>query len=82
MGVLIVLGVVGLGVTVAQRLSRVDGDGAPVRVTMPAGASLVQAVPGDGVLSLQFETPLGPRVLVVDIASGRVVRELVLEPAP
>ena len=82
MGLLIVTAVAVLGVTVAERLSRVAGGGAPVTVALPAGARLIQAVPGDGMLSLQLETASGPRLLVVDIASGLVVREIHLEPAP
>ncbi|MFN4091063.1 MAG: DUF6476 family protein, partial [Alphaproteobacteria bacterium] len=60
MGIMIIAGTVTLAVVIAQRLS---GSGAGARgfaeqtLTVPDGARVVAAVPGDGHVAVQIELP-------------------------
>jgi hypothetical protein len=45
-------------------------DAMPVEIALPAGSELVAVHPDGERLYLHIETPTGPRILVVDSASG------------
>ncbi|MBX6320226.1 MAG: hypothetical protein IRY94_00205 [Rhodospirillaceae bacterium] len=89
MGALIVLGTSVVIVTVANRLSRPAGTPAaagaappaafgPVEVPLPARCRVAAAVPGDGrlVLRLAGNAEECRRILVLDLASGRLLGRL------
>ena len=73
---LAILGMIALiGITVAKRYSGGGGD-KPVEATLglPAGSTILQAVPADGQLAVTARLPDGTtRVTVIDLASGRTL---------
>jgi len=72
---LAILGMIALiGITVAKRFS--GGGDKPVEATLglPAGSTILQAVPADGQLAVTARLPDGTtRVTVIDLASGRTL---------
>ncbi len=96
MGVLIIAGMGVIGVTMVRRITSastetvettatteatVAGFG-QVELAVPAGARLVDMdVDGDR-LVLHLETAAGPRVLVIDLTTGKTVGAIALAPAP
>ena len=90
MGLLIVAGLGVLGATFVQRLhsaGRADSTDAVsgfgrVDLTLPAGATIAEmAVEGDR-LVVRLEGAAGPRILILDLATGRQLGELHFRPAP
>ena len=64
-----------IGITVAKRFSGGGGD-KPVEATLglPAGSTILQAMPADGQLAVTARLPDGTtRVTVIDLASGRTL---------
>ena len=87
MGALIVVGVIVMAVTIALRFSGMaEADPAlseTIALTLPAGATIVEtALDGDR-LVVRLDTPGGPVVQLLDLASGRLLSTVVtMEAAP
>ncbi len=85
MGVLIVLGTTTLVVVIIHRLSAVPAGGAAAAAAAPldepAGTRITAMVPVANGLALALSGGgEGDRVVVIDPASGRVVRRILLRP--
>ena len=85
MGVLIVAGLAVIVVTIVHRATAPREAAAPpgtLAPPLPAGAVVVEtALDGDR-LALRLDTPDGPRVAIVDLATGALVTTVVLPAAP
>jgi hypothetical protein len=96
MGVLIIGGMGVIGVTMVRRITSASTDTVEttattemtvagfgqVELAVPAGARLVEMdVDGDR-LVLHLETADGPRILVIDLTTGKTVGAIDLAPAP
>ena len=77
MGILIVAGLVMMAVTIASRLSAIaEADSAlsdRVALTLPPGATIVETDLDGDRLALRLDTPEGPVVQILDLASGRLI---------
>ena len=81
MGALIVVGVIVMAVTIASRLSgmaEADPDLAEtIALPMPVGAKIVETALDGHRLVVRFDTPNGPVVQILDLASGRLLSTVV-----
>ncbi len=88
MGVLIIAGMVVIGVTMVRRIASVPPDATAaagfgqVELAVPAGARLVDLDADGDRLVLHLQTADGPRVLVIDLTTGKTVGAIDLAPAP
>ena len=87
MGVLIIAGMVVIGVAMVRRVTSASTDTTAagfgqVEVRVPAGARLVDLDADGDRLVLHLETADGPRVLVIDLTTGKTVGAIDLAPAP
>ena len=86
MGVLIVAGVATLGVTIANRVAALgDAAGAPserIAVSLPDGARIVETTLSEDRLALRLDTPDGPEILIVDIATGALLSTVEISGMP
>jgi hypothetical protein len=77
MGLLIVSGVTILGVTIVKRIAaRGETASAPseqIALNLPDGARIVETVLDDDRLVLRVESTDGDKILIVDLASGKLV---------
>lgn len=86
MGALIVVGVIVMAVTIASRLSAM-GETEPalsenIALSLPAGSAIVEtALDGDR-LALRLDTPDGPVVQIIDLATGQVLSSVVTTDLP
>lgn len=74
MGLLILAGVAVIAVTVANRLAATGRAHEPVALRLPADATVVETDLDGDRLALRLDTAAGPRVIVVDVATGEVLR--------
>ena len=80
MGVLIVAGVLALAATIAWRAAGIAAPRGPVTLRLPPGATVVEtALDGDR-LALRLDTAAGPRIAIVDLATGDTVRTVEIAP--
>ena len=87
MGVLIIAGMVVIGVAMVRRVTSASTDTTAagfgqVEVAVPAGARLVDLDADGDRLVLHLQTADGPRVLVIDLTTGKTVGAIDLAPAP
>ena len=94
LGVLIAVGLIVIAVTIANRMTTepepapaaatlsVDGFGS-ARVTIPAGARIVETATGDGRMVLRIHLVDGrAQILVIDLATGRLAGTVDVIEAP
>jgi hypothetical protein len=87
MGVVIIVGFAAVIATIAGRLARTGGEGphafsAPP-IAIPKGARVAAMTAGANRLVLRLELPGGGQeILILDLASGRPLGTIALEPAP
>jgi hypothetical protein len=87
MGVVILVGFAVVIATIAGRLAHREGEGpqaftAPP-ITIPKGARVAAMTAGEKRLVLRLELPGGGQeILILDLASGRPLGTIALEPAP
>lgn len=87
MGVAILVGFAVVVATIAGRLARRESEGphafsAPA-ITIPKGARVAAMTAGESRLVLRLELPGGAQqILILDLASGRRLGTIALEPAP
>jgi hypothetical protein len=77
MGLLIVTGVTVLVATIVNRVAdRSETGSAPadqIVLSLPEGARIVETVMDNDRLALRIETAQGDQILIVDLASGKVI---------
>lgn len=84
LGILIIIGTTIVGVTIVNRLHDMsegqieEGIASTVLLSMPHGSRIQTIDADEGLLSVLVQTPRGDMVVIVDIASNRVIKRLEL----
>jgi hypothetical protein len=78
LGVLLITGFAALVAVIATRAAALSGAEAPVRLSLPPEARIGHIAFTRGRLALHIEGAAGEAILVVDAASGEVLRRIVI----
>ncbi len=79
LGLLIVAGLAVVATAIAHRLSAAGAPREAIALQLPERAAIVETVLDGDRLALRLETDRGPRVVIVDLASGRLVSTVEIE---